>query len=240
MFRSYRSTHELWHTQSVAALLDREAGRLSDEGVDAFLLARDRSHDPEVDAATSLHLAAHRIPHLFPYARFVIVVRPCAPWAASFLGMLMDAFGPGGWGSGLPRRWVERYAAHVAPTLPQVDLASRLAIVAARHELAGELADYWRQRTVATLSEAPPHRTLVVDVGALASAGGELSALVDVPVSTVGADVRLNRGRMTEDALRLLGDELTDAAAASRMQVMAAIDDARATWHGHATLGADP
>ena len=226
MFDRHRSVHELWYGRSVDALLDREEGSRTDDDLDDFLLTRDQAARPEVDAATFLHLAGDRLPELFPDARFLIVLRPCVEWAASFLGMLMEVFGPGGWGTALADDWVARYAAHVAPSLPGTDLGSRLAITAARGPVAAELAEYWGRRTTTTLSLAPTDRTLVITVDALSGAGGALSAHTGVDVDTIRTGVWSSRGRMAVDARRLLGDALPEAASAHQEQVVAAVDAA--------------
>lgn len=206
VFGNYRSIHEMAHIDSVDTLLDWREDRLCDAQLDSYLLSRDARARPELDCATFLHLAADRLPGLFPEARFAVVIRPCADWAASFLGMMLEAFGVGGWGGNLPDVWVRRYGRHVSPSLADLDLRSRFDVAVAGPSLAWELADYWGRRTLATLAAAPPSRTLVLGTTFLDEALESLSNLAGVPADSLYRNVHLNRGSAAADARALLRD----------------------------------
>lgn len=225
IFGKYRSFHELAHVESVDFLLDRLAGSRSDQELDAYLLARDAAVRPEFDSATFLHLAVDRLPRIFPEARFIIAIRPCDDWAASFLGMMLEAFGPGGWGGALPAGWVDRYAGHVSQTLAGLDLKSRFAVAASGRSLAAELAEYWGRRTLDTLAAAQSERTLVLDTSALRGSTGSLERFAGVPADSLRSGVHANRGRAAGDARRLLGEAaLAEASAKWDPLVEAAVE----------------
>ncbi len=234
MFPSLRTVHEFDHQRAVDALLDAVDGGPT-ERLDRYLIDRDREARPNVDSGTFMHLAAHRLPILFPAARFVIVLRQGVDWAASFLGMLIEVKADVERSGPHLRAWVRRYAEHVSPTLARLDLSRRLSVLAAAPALVEELAEYWGAHTIAALRSAPPARTLVIDLASLDAIGEVLAEFAGVPREAVAAGVWANRGGTTGLARNLLSAGQPDAAfGAWTSRVRTALDET-----GHRVRGDD-
>lgn len=139
-----RARHEFEMDQAAQVRLHEQAGEMTRDDVEAWLVGRDERCNAEVDSTSFLWTWADLLPGLFPEARFVATVRHPRDWCRSLAGMLL-AMGdvPGAhldWG----RATVERDMGSRPLDDPQAFLHAAM--------------DYWRHsaRAIALL---PPDRT---------------------------------------------------------------------------------
>ena len=222
IFRRFRAAHEYAMLGTTECLINWQNGISSEMDVDAFLLSRQDVAKLEVDSCTCLHWASHRLPHLFPEARFVLCVRDCASWAISWLAYLHQEVGifvgkeSGGIGDGLERvmqdrqlyfreagsqpsilrdRW-ERYCRAVMPGQKLENFTCDNRILELIPDLAPQLVRFWSRSTLNVLQNIPDERLLILRLHALESSVGRLASFVGIDEGSLTAEGgHLNKGQ---------------------------------------------
>lgn len=185
LFARDRAGNEYAESATIAALVARGDGRMDDIALDEVLMQRDRESSLEMDAASFLHLAADRLPVLFPEARFVIPVRDPATWFDSYLGMLLrwhDSFAARGRS---PPAWMADYGRILFGRFAWTEIATEEA--RARHlpRVAERFLTHWAEATSRVLDLTPKGRRLVVRTEELSLRLGTLAAFAGVPVTAL-------------------------------------------------------
>jgi hypothetical protein len=78
-----RTAHEPYPHELVGVLLDFNAGVWDNDRLTEFLATRDASLRLELESSHLLALLSHRLPDVFPDARYIVMVRDPYPWLRS-------------------------------------------------------------------------------------------------------------------------------------------------------------
>lgn len=185
LFARHRAGNEYAESATITALVAHGEGRIDDAALDAGLLRRDHESSLEMDAASFLHLAADRLPALFPTARFVIPVRDPADWFDSYLGMLLrwhDGFASQG---KAPPAWMAEYGRLLFGSFTWTEIATEEARTRHVPQVAERFLAHWATATSRVLDLAPRARRLVLRTEALSHRLGALADFAGVPRATL-------------------------------------------------------
>jgi len=169
----YHSAHE----PSVAELITRapalDARELDD--VDGFLRRRDRQLWLDVEVSHPLVHVAHRLPHVFPDARFVVTVRHPADWWPSLASHIAGGKTTDLWTGYRDYRFGGfEYTTHDAP------------LEAAGVYPLSALLSWWDHHYRVVLDALPPNRTIIVETADLAGRAPEIATFVGATDLDVG------------------------------------------------------
>jgi hypothetical protein len=192
LFARHRAGNEHAESATIAALVARHDGRMEDAAFDQVLLQRDGESSLEMDAASFLHLAADRLPALFPEARFVIPVRDPATWFDSYLRMLLRWHGSFAARGRAPPTWMTDYGRILFGGFAWDEIATEEARAQHLPRVAVRFFTHWAEATSRVLDLAPQGRRLVLRTEELSHQLGRLAAFAGAPVTALTEEHHAN------------------------------------------------
>jgi hypothetical protein len=216
IFSGYRAGEEFQHKEAVDHILDWRQGLIDGPALDAFLLARDKASQLEFDSTSFLGMASERVIPLFPNDKFVLCVRDGRDWIVSFVGMLLEYYGPNPKKAPVSREWSTRYGKTMAPAFDLGAFADPARVGERVRSWLPDFAAFWGRTTLDNLKrmkELPKGRRLVLKTQDISQSLEKIAAFAGVPAASLKAEKsHRNKGAEVATIRDALGVEAVAAA----------------------------
>jgi hypothetical protein len=213
LFTNFRAGNEFMERETIAQVVRRHQGALTQPALEQYLRRRHVEGDLEMDAASFHHLYLEFLVREHPDARFIMTIRSPYDWANSYIKMIM------GWhqrftaaAEPLPD-WMEDYGVMLFGDFSWAWVASPATVAERAEPLADAFIRHWAEANRRTLSLLPPGRSLIVRTEELSQSCARLADFAGVPAAALTDEHHSNIHPDRSDLLTGLGRGWVDARA---------------------------
>jgi len=204
--------------ETIFALLDFRDGKMPRQNLLAFLRERDLKAQHSLDSATFLHIEPDIVIEAFSDAKFMFVLRSCESWIVSLIDRFNLLFRmQRSNANSKDLRYLVRFANYFSPHLTGENLRDATALRKIGPLLVKDLAEFWHQKSVSTISamfQLPRERRLIMNLQDLDSSIQRLAAFANVPLEMLNLqNTHANRDTHANETRKIIGTQVIALAA---------------------------
>lgn len=181
---AYASSHEPGVKEVIRHLLDWKRGRINENEVRSFLLARDEAFGLEMEASHPLARFAGILCELFPDAKVVLPIRDCYSWVHAYLDQQLYIDRQKG------SHWMHladfRHAQDVERGIVELTYAEEETVMAVNGLLPlRNYLRYWASHNQFVLDQVPEDRLVVVRTKEIGAAARRIEEFFELPTGSL-------------------------------------------------------